>query len=105
MGADIRWWGVTGELHSSQLICQQQLLTSLSITAVLGSVVLMFKYEGKTIPETKMTVLHTSPPLNSRCKRRTISGVPKDCHCMMIASSWTAAWKGALCRSEANGFM
>lgn len=72
-------------MHSSQLMCQQQPLTSLSITAVLGSVVLVFKYGGggEQFQKPDVTVLHTSPPLNSKCKRRTISGVPKNCHCMM----------------------
>lgn len=40
----------------------------------------MFKYGGKQFQKPNMTVLHTSLPLNSKCKRETISGAPKDCH-------------------------
>lgn len=34
----------------------------------------------KQFQKPNVTVLHTSPPLNSNCKRETISGAPKDHH-------------------------
>lgn len=57
--------------------CQQQLLASLSLTAAPGSVALKLSYGGNAIPKPNMTVLHTSAPLNSKCKRETISRPPK----------------------------